>query len=327
MIYGAAKRGADLTKQLLAFARRDIVSPKPLNLNQAIRSVFEMTKKMLGEDIELSFYPDNGIWNIKIDPTQFDQILINLASNARDAIVDVGSVTIETSNLTVGETYSNGQVGFAPGEYVQLSFSDTGRGMDRETLEKIFEPFFTTKPKGQGTGLGLSTVYGIVKQNQANINVYSEVGAGTTFKIYFPRYYGELDKEESVPESEDVNGHETILVVEDQADLLELAKRSLESYGYKVLTALSPGEAMIICQEYQSEIHLLLTDVVMPVMNGKELRDKIGSIIPGIRTLFMSGYTGNVIAHRGVLEEGVSFLPKPFTPYSLAKKVREVLNS
>ncbi len=327
MMSAAATRGAELTRQLLAFARREIISPKPVDLNQATRSLVEMVRKMMGEDVELVFIPGDDLWNIRIDPTQFDQILINLATNARDAIRSVGIVTIETSNIVIKESYSQNRIGFPPGDYVLLSFSDNGRGMDRETLDKIFEPFFTTKPKGQGTGLGLSTVYGIVKQNGGNINVYSEVGVGTTFKIYFPRFYGDLEKRESEPDVVDVSGKETVLIVEDQADLLELARNSLSEYGYKVLTALSPGEAILICQEYQDEIHLLLTDVVMPVMNGKVLRDRIHVLKPTIKTLFMSGYTANVIAHRGILDEGVAIIPKPFTPSMLVKKVHEVLNS
>jgi PAS domain S-box-containing protein len=327
LIDSVSRRGADLTRQLLAFARREIVSPKAINPNEAIAALQKMLAKLIGEDIALKFFPEKDVWNIKIDPTQFDQILINLATNARDAITGAGTVIIETSNVVITEEYTHSRIGFSPGEYVLLSFSDNGIGIGKEFFDKIFEPFFTTKPKGQGTGLGLSTVYGIVKQNGGNINVYSEPGEGTTFKIYFPRYYGESAKRETEAEAMDVSGDETVLIVEDQAELLELAKNSLEEYGYKVLTALSPGEGILLCEAYQDEIHLLLTDVVMPTMNGKDLRDRIQEIKPKIKTLFMSGYTANVIAHRGVLEENIEFIQKPFTPHGLAKKVREVLDS
>ncbi len=327
LIDSAAKRGTDLTRQLLAFARREIVSPKPVDPNLAITSLQKMLAKLIGEDISLKFVPGTDIWHIKIDPTQFDQILVNLATNARDAIEGVGSVFIETTNCLISEAYSQNRLSVTPGEYVLLTFSDDGKGMGKDTLDKIFEPFFTTKPKGEGTGLGLSTVYGIVKQNGGIINVYSEPKSGTTFKIYLPRFYGELEKSEPKGPAEDVRGTETLLVVEDQAELLELAKNSLEEYGYKVLTALTPGEGLLISESYHERIHLLLTDVIMPTMNGKELRNRIHVLKPEIKTIFMSGYTANVIAHRGVLDDDVEFIQKPFTPFTLAKKVREVLDS
>jgi len=216
---------------------------------------------------------------------------------------------------------------FQRGDYLQLAFTDSGKGMDRETKEKIFEPFFTTKPKGQGTGLGLSTVYGIVKQNGGNLNVYSEPGKGTTFRIYFPRFVGNIKELEQKPLLESLSGTETILAVEDQPDLLELAKNSLEEFGYKVVTALSPGEAILLCGTCHDEISLLLTDIIMPTMNGKELRSKIEKIKPSIKTVFMSGYTADVITDGGMLDEGVEFIQKPFTPQALAKKVRDVLSS
>ncbi|MCL4510740.1 MAG: ATP-binding protein, partial [Bacteroidetes bacterium] len=324
-IVAAANRGKDLTRQLLAFARKEIVSPKVLNVNTSIDSIQKMLQRLIGENIKLIFMPGKSLWSIKIDPTQLDQILVNLATNARDAISDIGTITIETANVAIDEAYLNGHAEFFPGEYVMLGFTDTGKGMDRATQEKIFEPFFTTKPKGQGTGLGLATVYGIVKQNGGNINVYSELGKGTTVKIYLPRFYGEAEEAEEIEEDKSTVGTETVLVVEDQADLLELAKNSLEEYGYKVLTAWTPGEAILLCGEYTEEIDLLLTDVIMPVMNGKELKKRIDKLKPGIKTIFMSGYTANVIAHRGILEEGIEFIQKPFTPRALAKKVHDVL--
>lgn len=324
-ILNAANRGSALTRQLLAFARREIVSPKVMSLSSGVESIKTMLQRLVGENIKLVLKTHENLWNTKIDPTQLDQILINLATNARDAIEDIGTITIETINEKIDEQYVHGHREFAPGEYVVISFTDDGKGMDKETQEKMFEPFFTTKPKGSGTGLGLSTVYGIVKQNGANINVYSEPGKGTTIKVYFPRFYGKKEISEERSQDASLFGHETILVVEDQVDLLELAKNSLEEYGYKVFSALAPSEAVRICEDYDKEIDLLLTDVIMPEMNGKELRDKITMTKPMIRTLFMSGYTANVIADRGILDEGIQFIQKPFTPRTLAKKVRDVL--
>lgn len=324
-ILNAANRGGELTRQLLAFARREIVSPKILNLNPAIESIRQMLQRLMGENIKLSLNLKKELWNTKIDPTQFDQILINLSSNSRDAIDDVGTVSIETSNVKIEENYVLGHRDFLLGEYVVVSFTDDGRGMDRDTQEKIFEPFFTTKPKGAGTGLGMSTVYGIVKQNGGNINVYSEPGKGTTIRVYLPRAYGREETGQEVQGTDNLAGNATILVVEDQADLLELAKKSLEEYGYKVLSAWTPGEAILLCEAYNAEIQVLLTDVIMPVMNGKELRDRVLKMRPAIKTLFMSGYTADVIAHRGILDEGINFIQKPFTPRALAKAIRDVL--
>lgn len=326
-IINAANRAAELTRRLLAFARKEIVSPKVVNLNSSIESIQKMLERLIGENVRLLFSPGSDLWNIKIDPTQIDQVLINLATNARDAIHDVGTITIETSNVRIDERFIHGHMDFQRGDYVQLAFTDSGKGMDRETKEKIFEPFFTTKPKGQGTGLGLSTVYGIVKQNGGNLNVYSEPGKGTTFRIYFPRFVGNIKELEQKPLLESLSGTETILAVEDQPDLLELAKNSLEEFGYKVVTALSPGEAILLCGTCHDEISLLLTDIIMPTMNGKELRSKIEKIKPSIKTVFMSGYTADVITDGGMLDEGVEFIQKPFTPQALAKKVRDVLSS
>lgn len=321
----AAYRGSELTRQLLAFARREIVSPKVLNLGSAVESIRPMIQRLIGENINLVLNATQDLWNTKIDPTQFDQILINLATNSRDAIEDIGTITIEVYNEKIDEHYVTGHREFSPGEYVVLSVTDDGKGMDSDVQDKMFEPFFTTKPKGEGTGLGLSTVYGIVKQNGGNVNVYSEPGKGTVIRVYFPRSYGRKEISEEKPQDESFDGSETVLVVEDQPDLLELAKNSLEEYRYKVLAAYTPAEAIDICETYGDEIDLLLSDVIMPKMNGKELRDKIAKLKPRIKTLFMSGYTANVIAHRGILDEGIHFIQKPFTPKTLAKKVREVL--
>lgn len=327
LIGSAARRGADITRQLLAFARREIASPRALDPNNAIETLQKMLQRLIGENVKLTFLPAKNVWNIKIDPTQLDQVLFNLATNSRDAIDNVGTITIETSNTYIDKAYAENRIDFSPGEYVVISFTDTGKGMSKETMKNIFEPFFTTKSKGQGTGLGLSTVYGIVKQNGGSIHAYSEIGVGTTFKIYLPRYEGEVEATEAAQVETAIDGTETVLVVEDQADLLELAKNSLQEYGYKVLTALSPEDGIRLCEEYNDVIHLLLTDVIMPMMNGKELRDKIQAIKPDIKTVFMSGYTANVIAHQGVLDHGVDFIQKPFSPYALAKKVHEVLKA
>ncbi len=326
-ILGAANRGADLTKQLLAFARKEIISPKTFSVNSAIASFENILRRMIGENINLLFRPDQDVWNIKLDPSQFDQILLNLAANSREAIKGVGTIVIETTNVTVDEDYARSHPELNAGKFVKLTFSDTGMGMDQETIKKIFEPFFTTREKGHGTGMGLATVYGIVKQNNGNIYVTSEPGTGTAFEIYLPPSYEELDKTEEQPSEVFIHGTETILVVEDQVELLELAMASLENYGYHVLTAPVPGEALRLCETYDGEIHLLLTDVIMPVMSGKKLSENVKNLRPGIKTLFMSGYTSDELSPEGVLDDEIEFIQKPFTPAELAKKVSEVLQS
>ncbi len=327
LIAAAANRGANITRQLLAFARQEVVSPRMLNPNEAIEAFREMLKRLVGENIRLSFLPGENLWNVSIDPTQFDQIIVNLATNARDAIDDVGAITIETFNVSIDEAYVQNRVDFSPGEYVMISFTDTGKGMGKEIMDKIFEPFFTTKTKGEGTGLGLSTVYGIVKQNGGSINVYSEIDKGTTFKIYLPRCRRGDEKPSITGGMVQIDGNGTILIVEDQIDFLEIARRSLEEYGYRVLAASSPDEGILLCETWKNEIDLLLTDVVMPSMNGKELLNRLASMKPNIKSIFMSGYTVDVIADRGVLDKGVEFIQKPFSPYALAKKVHEVLKA
>jgi CheY-like chemotaxis protein len=261
-----------------------------------------------------------------VDPSQIDQILANLCVNARDAIAGVGKVTIETDTVTFDEAYCGNHPGFDPGDYVLLAVSDNGFGMDRETMDKLFEPFFTTKEMGKGTGLGLATVYGIVKQNNGFINVYSEQGHGTCFKTYLPRYVAIteqiLEENTAAPAA---RGYETILLVEDEHAILDITKIMLEKLGYVVLVALTPGEAIRVAREHACEINLLLTDVVMPEMNGRELAKNLISLYPQIRCLFMSGYTRNVIAHHGVLDEGINYIQKPFSIQSLAAKVRQAL--
>ncbi len=328
-IKNAAERSADLTRQLLAFARKQIVEPVELNLNDTVESMLKMLGRLIGEDIDLVWDPHTGIWKVKMDPSQIDQILANLLVNTRDAIAGVGKVTIETDNTVFDQSYCDNHLGFIPGEYVMLSVSDDGSGMDEDTVSKIFEPFFTTKEEGKGTGLGLATVYGIIKQNKGFINVYSEPGRGTKFSIYMPRF---IDIKKTTPHKElkpDVvkGGTETILLVEDEKQILDMTRRILEVLGYTVLSAGTPGEAIHIAERYAGHIDLLITDVVLPEMTGRDLVEKFLVARPEMKSLYMSGYTANAIAHQGVLEEGVYFLQKPFSRKQLAGKIREVLYS
>jgi len=328
-ILKAALRSAALTRQLLAFARKETVAPRVLDLNETVEGMLKMMRRLIGEDINLVWLPDSDLWPVKMDPSQIDQILANLCVNARDAIAGVGKVTIETHGVTLDEAYCADHSGFMPGDFVMLAVSDDGQGMDKETMDKIFEPFFTTKGVGQGTGLGLATVYGIVTQNNGFINVYSEPGQGSTFKIYLPRHgatTGQMGGRER-PAAPDAQGDETILVVEDDASILVITRLMLEKLGYRVLTASTPGEAIRLAREHAGEIHLLLTDVIMPEMNGRDLAQELVSLYPGLKSLFMSGYTGNVIAHRGILGDGINFIQKPFLKKTLAAKVREALGS
>ncbi|MBN1830155.1 MAG: response regulator [Deltaproteobacteria bacterium] len=326
-VANAASRSADLTRQLLAFARKQTIAPKVLNLNDTISGMLKMLRRLIGEDIDLAWRPWVELWPVKIDPSQIDQVLANLCVNARDAIAGVGKVTVETGNIAFDEDYCATHLDFIPGEYVLLAVSDDGCGMDEETRAHLFEPFFTTKSVGKGTGLGLATVFGIVKQNDGFINVYSEPGQGTTFKIYLPRHKAEpagalMETSAETPPG----GRETVLIVEDEMAILDLCKRIIEQLGYTVLTAKTPGEAIRLVEEHTGDIHLLITDVVMPEMNGRELAERLASIKPGLKCLYMSGYTANVIAHRGMLAEGVYFIQKPFSMKDLAAKAREVLN-
>jgi two-component system, cell cycle sensor histidine kinase and response regulator CckA len=321
----AAQRSADLTRQLLAFARKQTVSPKIMDLNETVEGLFKMLRRLIGEDIDLVWLPGKGLWPVKIDPSQVDQILANLTVNARDAIDGVGRITIETGNTVLDEGYCADHMGFIPGSYVILSVSDNGCGMNQEIQEHIFEPFYTTKGVGQGTGLGLATIYGIVKQNSGFINVYSEPGRGTTFRIYFPQYSGKVGAIDSDKVQALQQGVETILLVEDESAILRLGKRMLERLGYRVLAAGTPGEALRLAEQNPGVIDLLMTDVVMPEMNGRDLARRLLSLYPDIKRLFMSGYTADVIAHHGVLDEGVYFIQKPFSKAELSAKVREAL--
>ncbi|RPH49463.1 MAG: PAS domain S-box protein [Desulfobacteraceae bacterium] len=326
-IMNAARRSADIVRQLLAFARKQTIAPKELNLNDAVTGMLNMLRKLIGENIDLIWIPAAKLWPVKMDPAQVDQLMANLAVNARDSISGVGKITIETGNAEFDEAYCIQHEGSVPGHYAMLAVSDNGCGMDKETCEQIFEPFFTTKEVGKGTGMGLATVYGIVKQNNGFINVYSEPGKGTTFKIYVPRCGDEdLAIDEPRPEAEHLTGTETVLLVEDDEILLKMAEMMLKELGYEVLSAGSPNEAVQLAVKYTGEIHLLMTDVVMPEMSGRDLQKRLNALRPDTKCLFMSGYTANVIAHRGILDEGVNFLQKPFIMNDMAFKVREALD-
>jgi PAS domain S-box-containing protein len=326
-IQRAAQRSAEMTGQLLAFARKQTASPKVLDLNESVAGTQKMIQRLIGEEIDLVWMPGHDLWKVKIDPIQLDQILANLAVNARDAIGGVGKVVIGTQKVSLDEAYCAAHAGTVPGDFVVLAVRDDGRGMDRETMSHLFEPFFTTKGPGKGTGLGLATIYGIVKQNNGFIDVSSEPGQGTTFGVYLPRIEGEtMSGRTDADVAASRRGTETLLVVEDEPAILALALQSLTPLGYTVLTASSPHEAMRKSRELSGQIHLLITDVVMPQMNGRQLVERLRAARPGLKCLFMSGYTADVIAHRGVLDEGVSFIAKPFSLITLAEKVREVLD-
>jgi PAS domain S-box-containing protein len=326
-IHAAATRSADLTRQLLAFARRQTVAPEILDLNATLASMLKMLRRLIGENVDVKWQPAADLWPVNIDPSQIDQILANLCVNSRDAISGVGTVTIRTENSALDERYCAENAGCVPGDYVRLSLRDDGCGMDTDTLSHLFEPFFTTKALGTGTGLGLATVYGIVKQNHGYITVDSEPDRGTTFQIYVPRYVGKAAQarpEDSTGPA--LRGRETILLVEDEPAILKMAKRMLEQQGYTVLAARIPGEALNLAREHTGEINLLITDVVMPEMDGRSLAKKLLSYYPRLKSLFTSGYTADVIAHHGVLDEGVHFIQKPYSTQALAAKVSGALD-
>jgi two-component system sensor histidine kinase EvgS len=327
-ILDAARRSTQITRQLLAFARKQTINPRALSLNEVVEGTLKMLRRLIGEDIELAWMPGPELWPVKVDPAQIDQLLANLCVNARDAIGGVGRVTIRSQNAVLDQAWCAGHAGSHEGAFVKLTVTDDGCGMSQETLERIFEPFFTTKDVGRGTGLGLATVYGIVKQNGGFIEVSSGERAGSTFDVYLPRYVG---TQGTASQAGDVGtatpaGHgETVLLVEDEPAILRLAQTLLERLGYQVLAANLPTEALLLAQEHEGPIQLLLTDVVMPGMNGRELANRIQATRPGLRVLYVSGYTAEVIATRGILEAGVSFIQKPFTSSELAAKVHRTL--
>src|SRR5580698_5671349 len=329
-IASAAERASSLTRQLLAFSRKQMLAPRVVNLNDVATENVKMLTRMIGEDIDLVIAPSPDLWSVRADAGQIEQVIMNLAVNARDAMPSGGKLTIETSNVTLDEDYARLHSPVRPGDYVMVAVSDTGAGMDSETQSHIFEPFFTTKGT-KGTGLGLSTVYGIVKQSGGYIWVYSEIGKGTTFKIYLPRVASMEEPAAMVATPIELQkvepGTETILLVEDEANLRYLARQYLEKQGYKVIEAADGAVAMQIAVAHEAVIHLLLTDVIMPGMNGRELAQRISEIRPNVKILYMSGYTENVIGHNGMLDAGVRLLQKPFNLRDLKSKVREVLDA
>jgi len=328
-IVRASERAASLTRQLLAFSRKQVMQPKVFDLNTVVTDLEKMLRRMIGEDVELRVCLQSELGNIEADPVQLEQVIMNLAVNARDAMPKGGKLSIETSNVYLDESYAREHVSVLPGDYVMLAISDTGCGMDEETRQHIFEPFFTTKEQGKGTGLGLSMVYGIVRQSGGNIWVYSEEGRGTTFKIYFPRVTADAEEYKRASQALDVpGGTETILLVEDAALVRNLARQVLETAGYRVFEAASAEAAIDLCERINGDrIDLLLTDVVMPGMSGNEMSRILVKKQPGMPVLYMSGYTDDAIVQHGVLEPGINFLQKPFTPGALAMKVREVLDT
>jgi len=326
-ILKASKHAKDITRQLLAFARKETIAPMVLDLNTNIEVMLKMLQRLIGEDIDLAWIPGDNLWSVKMDTSQIDQILINLCVNAKDAIAGVGKITIETGMVVLDADYCADHADFIPGDFVMMSISDNGCGIDKEILDNIFEPFFTTKDIDKGTGLGLATVYGIVKQNNGFINVYSEQDRGTTITIYMPRDDSKaVETQREIIKKIPKGRGETILLVEDEISILKLTKKILKGLGYKVLIADTPKGALKLAEEYKSEIHLVVTDVIMPEMYGDELVNSLQSLYPDLKHIFMSGYTAHAIGHHGVLDEGVDFIQKPFSQIDLAKIVRKVLD-
>ncbi|HXZ35851.1 MAG TPA: PAS domain S-box protein [Thermodesulfobacteriota bacterium] len=329
-ILKAADRATSLTRQLLAFGRRQILQPQVLDLNAVVMNMDKMLRRVIGEDVQLIASLRRDLWSVKVDPGMIEQVIMNLAVNSRDAMPNGGKLTIETTNVTHDEEYASHHVSVKPGYYAMLAITDTGCGMDKETQSHLFEPFFTTKEKGKGSGLGLSTVYGIIKQSGGNIWTYSEPGLGTTFKIYLPRveetshaYKPEISRKEiKAP-----GGTETVLLVEDEEAVRSMVSKVLQNKGYRVLEASHGNEALEVCDKFEGPIHLMVTDVIMPQMSGRELAERLALVRPEMGVLYMSGYPDNTIVQHGVLEPGTAFLQKPFTISALELKVREILDS
>jgi NO-binding membrane sensor protein with MHYT domain/nitrogen-specific signal transduction histidine kinase/CheY-like chemotaxis protein len=322
----AATRAAELTHQLLAFGRKQLLRPTPLDLNATLAQTMRMLNRLVGEHIDITVVPDAALWEVQADPAQLEQVIVNLVVNARDAMPDGGQLTIETQNVTLQPGSTSQHIGAPAGDYVLIAFTDTGIGMDPATQDRIFEPFFTTKGLGKGTGLGLATVYGIVRQSGGSISVYSEPNRGTTFKVYLPRVAESVPAAgESAVLATSTSGTETVLVVEDEEAVRQLAARTLFVRGYTPLVANTGEEALRLSEQHAGSIHLLLTDVVLPRMSGSRLAESLVATRPDIRILYMSGFAENAIIHHGVLQPGTDFIQKPFTPHALAVKLREVL--
>ncbi len=323
----AIDRAAGLTRQILTFGRKQVLEMRVIDLNAVVADFGKMVKRLIGEDIELRTFLEPDLYPVKADKGQLEQVLLNLAVNARDAMPIGGKLTVETANVYLDEGYVRHYADSLPaGRYTMLAVSDTGHGMAPDIRQKVFEPFFTTRAQGKGTGLGLATVFGIVKQHGGDIRVYSEPGEGATFKIYLPRARDVVEPQDATPaESRAIHGTETVFVVEDDEMVCRLICETLTAHGYKVVEARSPGDALKRLSGCRETVHLLLTDVIMPDMNGKELYRRVAAVRPGIKVLYMSGYTDNIIVHHGILDEGIDFLQKPFTVHSLTQKIREVL--
>ena len=326
-IQKAAERSAELTRQLLVFARRQDAALQPLDLNQAISERLAMLRRLIGENVSLKWNPAPILWSVKMDPTQVDQILINLAVNARDAIADVGTLTVSTENCLQEEAQPRHGEGEGRHEWVILTVTDTGTGMGSDSLAHLFEPFFTTKEIGKGTGMGLATVYGIVQHNGGRIEVESELGKGTIFRVYLPRTLEPAVHMGEAKQAQLVGGHETLLVVEDEPAILKITRTTLQRLGYSVLAARSAKDALALATQHEGPLHLLLTDVVMPEMNGLDLYEKIAASRPGIKVIFMSGYSADGFPRSGGGSGDVSFLQKPFSMPQLSAKVRQVLDA